>query len=131
MGSAVHREVTNDDSLPGAQALAEAGWLTVAEVRDRGAVELLSSSLDAGEAEALTLARQLGATAAIDEKRGRRLAEELGVPQTGTVGILLAAKRRGLIPFVRPLLNHLIEKGVRLSSRLYEEACRLAGEVQG
>jgi predicted nucleic acid-binding protein len=126
---AVYREVTGDDSLPGAGDLRQADWLKVAEVQDRSVVEQLLSSLHAGEAEVLILARELGATAAIDEKRGRRVAEELGVAQTGTVGILLAAKVAGLIPFVRPLLDELAAKRIRLSSRLYEEACRLAEEL--
>jgi predicted nucleic acid-binding protein len=126
---AVHREVTSDDSLPGAGVLAQADWLKIAEVKDRRSVERLLSSLDAGEAEVLILARQLETTAAMDERRGRYLAAELGVPHTGTVGILLAAKQAGLVPFIRPLLDQLIARGVRLSSRLYEEACRLAGEL--
>jgi predicted nucleic acid-binding protein len=67
---AVHREVTNDDSLPGARDLANADWLKLGEVRDRRSVEQLLSSLDSGEAEVLILARELAATAAIDEKRG-------------------------------------------------------------
>jgi len=127
---AVHREVTRDDSLPGAKALAQADWLKVAEIEDRSGVAKLSAGLDLGEAEVLTLARELKATAAIDEKRGRRLATELGVSQTGTVGILLSAKRLGLVLLVRPLLDQLLESGVRLSPRLYEEACRLADEPQ-
>ena len=53
---------------------------------------------------------------------------ELGIPQTGTVGILLLAKRRGLVSAVRPLLDQLTARGIRLSPRLYDEACRLAGE---
>jgi predicted nucleic acid-binding protein len=126
---AVYREVTNDASLPGARDLANAGWLKVSDVRDRGSVERLLSSLDAGEAEVLVLAKELAATAALDEKRGRRLALELAVPQTGTVGILLTAKQAGLVPLVRPLLDDLVVKGVRLSARLYDEACRLAGEL--
>lgn len=125
----VHREVTNDVSLPGAKDLAGAKWLKLAKVQDRSGVELLLSSLDPGEAEVLILARELAATAAIDEKRGRHLAADLGVLQTGTIGILLAAKREGLVPLVRPLLDRLVANGVRLSSRLYEEACRLAGEL--
>lgn len=125
---AVRREVTLDESLPGAAALAKNDWLKLVEVADRKAVERLLFWLDPGEAEVLTLALELGATAAIDERRGRRLAAELGVPQTGTVGILLTAKRRGLISAVKPLLDQLTASGVRLSSRLYEEACRLAEE---
>lgn len=126
--AAVHREVTSDESLPGATALAEADWLRLVEVANRKTVESLFSWLDPGEAEVLALALELGATAAIDERRGRRLACELGISQTGTVGILLTAKRRGLISAVRPLLDQLTASGIRLSSRLYEEACRLAGE---
>ena len=125
---AVHREITAYESLPGALTMASADWLRLAEVQDRGAMERLLSWLDAGEAEVLALAGELGATAAIDERRGRRLAAELGVPRTGTVGILLVAKRRGLISKVKPMLDQLIANGIRVSSRLYREACRLAEE---
>jgi|SRR5882724_1557810 len=126
---AVYREVTEHDSLPGAGVLAQIDWLKRMEVQDHEAVGRLASWLDAGEAEALILAQQLNITVAIDEKRGRRLAVELGVPQTGTVGILLTAKQRGLILSVRTLLDQLTAKGIRLSARLYEEACRLATET--
>lgn len=124
----VHREVTIYDSLPGAATLAKADWIRLVEVSDRRAVERLASALDLAEAEVLILAEELGATAGIDERRGRRLAAERGIPHTGTVGILIAAKRQGLIPLVKPLLDQLAANGIRLSSRLYEEACRLAEE---
>jgi uncharacterized protein len=126
---AVHRETTGDESLPGATALARADWLRTAEVSDRAAVERLSSSLHTGEAEVLVLAQELSTTVAIDDRRGRRLAAELGIPLTGTIGILLTAKRRGLLPLVKPLVDQLIANGIRLSSRLYKEACRLAEEL--
>lgn len=92
-------------------------------------MERLSFWLDTGEAEALALARELKVTMAIDEKRGRRVAAELGIPQAGTVGILLVAKSLSLIPHVRPQLDLLSSRGVRVSTRLYQEACRLAGET--
>jgi hypothetical protein len=88
----------------------------------------LSFWLDAGESEVVVLAQEHGVTAAIDERRARNLAAALGVAQTGTVGILLAAKRAGLIPALTPLLDLLAARGVHLSSRLYEEARRMAGE---
>lgn len=125
---AVFEEVTQDPTLPGAEDIAKADWLRVVEVLDRDAVERLSIWLDAGESEVLVLAQELEATAAIDERRGRNLAVTLGVSQTGTVGILVIAKERGLIPAVTPLLDQLRTNGIRLSSRLYEEARRLAGE---
>lgn len=125
----VFEEVTQDSKLPGAEDIARAEWLRVVEVSDREAVERLTASLDEGESQVLALAQELGATAAIDERRGRRLAASLGVPQTGTVGILLLAKKRGLIPALTPLLDQLGAKGVYLSPRLYEEARSLAGEA--
>jgi predicted nucleic acid-binding protein len=126
--AAVYQEVTRDESLPGAGTLTEAGWLRVLEVSDRAMVDQLSFWLDRGESEVLTLARELGTAAAIDERRGRNIAVSLGIPQTGTVGILLAAKRARVIPSVKPLLDQLIASGVRLSVRLYEEALRIAEE---
>lgn len=127
--SAVFREVTQDQSLPGAPTIKEAEWLRIGEVSDRAAVERLSFWLDPGESEVLVLAQELGATAAIDERRGRNIAAALGLPQTGTIGILLAAKRAGLISRITPLLDELVSSGIRLSSRLYEEARRLAEEA--
>jgi len=109
--------------------IAKAEWLRIVEASDRDAVEQMAVSLDAGESEVLVVAQELEATAAIDERRGRNLAVSLGVPQTGTVGILLIAKKQGLIPAITPLLDELGAKGVHLSSRLYEEARRLAGEL--
>jgi uncharacterized protein len=126
--SAVFQEVTQDPLLPGAKVLAKVDWLKVVEASDRDAVERLAVWLDAGESEVLVVAQELGATAAIDERRGRSLAATLGVPQTGTVGILLIAKKQGVISAITPLLDQLGVNGVRLSSRLYEEARRLAGE---
>jgi predicted nucleic acid-binding protein len=126
---AVFQEVTQDQRLPGALAVKEADWLKFGEISDREAVIRLSFWLDAGESEVLVLAQEIGATAVIDERRGRNLATALGIPQTGTIGILLAAKRAGAIPEITPLLNQLMASGVRLSSRLYEEARQLAGEA--
>ncbi len=55
-------------------------------------------------------------------------AGSLGIGITGTVGILLACKRLGLIAEVTPLLDQLIHRGVRISASLYENARRLAQE---
>ena len=126
---AVFQEVTQDQSLPGARAVKEADWLKLGEISDREAVIRFSFWLDAGESEVLVLAQETGATAVIDEKRARNLAAGLGIPQTGTIGILLAAKRVGAIPEVAPLSDQLMASGVRLSPRLYEEARRMAGET--
>jgi hypothetical protein len=58
----------------------------------------------------------------------RILAEHLGLPIVGTLGILLAAKRKALIPSIRPLVDTLRSGGFRIAPDLYEETLVKAGE---
>jgi predicted nucleic acid-binding protein len=46
----------------------------------------------------------------------------------GTLGVFLAANRRGLIPLLRPPLDRLLEQSFFLSPPLYAELLALAGE---
>jgi predicted nucleic acid-binding protein len=64
----------------------------------------------------------------LDDEPARRLARQLGLPVIGTVGILLAAKRRALVASVRPILDALIDVDFRLSPELYASALNEAGE---
>ena len=126
--AAVHQEVTRDPQLPGAKELADAAWIQTAEVADKKAVDRLRFWLDQGESEAIVLAQSRNTALAIDERRGRRIAASMGIPTTGTVGILLACKRLGLLNEVTPLLEDLIAEGIRLSTALYDNARILAQE---
>lgn len=85
--------------------------------------------LDPGESEAIVLAREMRITLLMDERRGRTIAEAMGLSRTGTVGILLAAKASGQVQAITPMLDALLTAGVRLSPSLYEEARRLADEA--
>ncbi|MBI4670071.1 MAG: DUF3368 domain-containing protein [Chloroflexi bacterium] len=105
-------------------------WLQVRAPQDNAEVERLRFWLDAGESEALVLARELGATLLIDERRGRTIAETYNVPITGTVGILIAAKQNGNLETITPLLDEMMRTGVRLSQRLYNTARKIVGESQ-
>ncbi len=118
---AVYREVTQDPLMPGAHDVAKAHWLRSAPVTDSRAVARMRFWLDEGESEAIVLAQDRAVPLAIDERRGRRIAESLGIDITGTVGILLTCKGLGLIDEVMPLLDQLIHKGVRLSVSLLRE----------
>lgn len=90
----------------------------------------LASQLDAGEAAVVTLARQRpGAEVLMDERRGRRVAEQVyGLRIVGTGGLLLRAKMSGLIPAVTPLLTAMQRNGYHLSERLIHAVCHAAGE---
>jgi hypothetical protein len=64
----------------------------------------------------------------IDERNGRRYAKRLGLPLSGTVGVLLTAKAEGLMPALAPLIDQLLAEGLFLSPELIDRALELAGE---
>lgn len=107
----------------------EAQWLHVQSVQDRALVGALSAEVDPGEAEAIALAVELGGERLIlDDKKGRRAATRLGIAFTGTVGLIVRAKREGLLDQARPVLDDLMEVGFHLTPALYQTALKLAGE---
>lgn len=85
--------------------------------------------LDQGEAQVLALAQEQSARLVIlDERKARRYAKRLGVSVTGTLGVLLLAKERGLIESIGPLLLSLQEAGLFLHPALIAEVLALAHE---
>jgi len=64
----------------------------------------------------------------IDERLGRRHAQRVGLPVTGSLGILLKAKELGKIDAVEPLIESLQLKGIRLSEVLVDQVLKLAHE---
>ncbi len=94
--------------LPEAQTTelgVQEGWVRVQAPEWRSEKQL---DLDPGEEEAIRLAKQLGALLIIDESEGRAAAMSLGIQVTGTLGILVEAKARGLIPSVKAELDRLV-----------------------
>ncbi len=91
----------------------------------------LDVRLDIGAAEALVLAQEERASAVLlDEINGREAARRLGFTVLGTLGILIAAKQRGLMPEIASSLRRLIvEASFRVSAELLREALKKAGEL--
>jgi predicted nucleic acid-binding protein len=89
--------------------LAAIPWLTVTSARDRRRVQELRAELDLGEAEAIVLALERHAELLlVDERRGRRTALEAGLTVTGLIGVVVQAKRAGVVTAARPVLDELI-----------------------
>jgi predicted nucleic acid-binding protein len=107
------------------RAAVVAGHLTVRPV----SAALPAWSIDAGEASAIAAALELGAGVVMDDRAGRRLASRLGVPVIGALGVLVLAKRAGLIAEIRPLAESLVDSGYYLAGSVIENALRLAGEL--
>lgn len=127
----VYREaVERKPGAPGAAEIRSAPWIEVQIVQDRARVTALESALDRGEAEAIVLASgQAADLLLIDEPAGRAKAKQLGQRITGTLGVLLVAKQRGLITAVRPVMDDLDARaGFRLHRELRARVLRAAGE---
>jgi uncharacterized protein len=87
-------------------------------------------SVDACEAEAIELALELHADRLLmDERKGRKLAVQEGISVIGLLGVVLLAKRKGLIPSARTLLQRLDqEAGMYLSAEIRDTALKSVGE---
>jgi predicted nucleic acid-binding protein len=86
--------------------------------------------LDAGEAAAIALAVETGASLLLmDELDGRKVARLHGLQITGTLGVLLEAKRHGYVREIRPLLDALERASFRISAALKQQVLVAAGET--
>jgi uncharacterized protein len=84
--------------------------------------------LDEGERHAIALALHSGLLLVIDDQQARGTSRRLGLQVTGTIGVLLEAKQKGLLVSVRPVLDLIQGQGYWFSKSLIEQAAKLAGE---
>ena len=103
-------------------------WVTIRRPVSVAAVALVTD-LGPGETEVLMLALELReAVVILDDALARRMAEALGLRLTGTLGLLLDAKRAGLIPAIGPFFDRLQELRFRLEPHTRAAVLELAGE---
>jgi predicted nucleic acid-binding protein len=83
-----------------------------------------------GESEVLTLAMEHGGNckAVLDDLQARKCANLFGVPLVGTLGLLVMAKRVGLVKVVRPEIEKLIGIGLRIDPVLLSGVYQKVGE---
>lgn len=89
----------------------------------------LDAFADAGETAAMLLYKEMLADyLLIDDKRGRKVAKINQIKTIGSLGVLLQAKRTGLIPAVAPLLKQIAASPVFIGADLLQTVLDLAGE---
>jgi predicted nucleic acid-binding protein len=134
--TAVFSELRVDSDRPGARTLSAAFAEGAIRLQPLAAgredeVARLSRVLDPGEASAILLAEQLQARFLLmDERRGRQVARARGLRVVGVAGVLLVAKRAGLLASVGAALTELSRHQYRLSDALVQEVLHLAGELR-
>lgn len=117
---AVYDEVVNaGKGRAGVIEVESADWIHCHEVSNSDLVAFLRISLDAGEAEAIALAKEIGADLVLlDDSDGRNVAESVGIMVTGTIGILLRYYHGNPTDF-KDALDELLAQGFRLNKEEY------------
>jgi len=91
---------------------------------------IMKASLGPGESEAISLALESNARLIIlDDRPARRLAQSLSLPVVGTLGVLLIARKKNLIPAIKSCLDELLRFDFRIAPALYEQVLEDAGEI--
>jgi len=103
-------------------------WVAVRQPVSAPALPL-AADLGRGEAAVLALALESpDAVVILDDALGRQAAELLGLRMTGTLGLLLDARKQGLILKIAPVLDELDRLRFRVSPATRAAVLKLAGE---
>lgn len=107
-----------------------ASWIQIKAVSDNSQRDIFNARLHAGEVEVIILSKEIGADLAIiDDNTAKKTAKYLEIPVTGTLGVLLRAKREGYIDRVSPLLEELVLNGFYISDEIRKYALEAAKEL--
>ena len=102
-------------------------WFTVRSVSNTNL--RYDFDLDPGEASAIALALELDSVLVIlDDYKARKVAQRIGLAISGTLGVVLRAKRLNMIGSVRPLLERIQQTNFRYSQKVFDQILSLAGE---
>ncbi len=104
-------------------------FFIVKKIKDKNLYTLLSKSLDAGECEAIVLAKEMELSLIIDEKKGRKIASNLGVNIFGFIGLLVLNYKKEMLTKEDTLdvFYKAKEQGFRVGMRLENEFLALIG----
>lgn len=126
---AVYEEVTvKADSA--CQQIKSANWIHVEQIKDQSDKKMYRAKLHAGEVEVMILAQEDKKTdlVVIDDNAAKKTARYLGLTVTGTVGILLKAKKSGIVGEIHPILNSMKKEGFYISGNIERMILEQAGE---
>lgn len=104
-------------------------WFTVENVVNKQKQAELEQKVDRGEASAIALSLEnQNSTVILDDVKARKLAEKLNIDFTGTLGIIIKAKLKNIIPSIKPILKKIEQTDFRISEELIQIALRKVGE---
>ncbi len=104
-------------------------WIEIKQPSDKNYQSIIEASVDKGEASAIALAIELDdCLLIIDDLKGRKFANQLGLTIIGTIGIIVDAKLAGIITSVKPILTKIKLTNFRITEQLEAVILKRSGE---
>ncbi|MCD8020371.1 MAG: DUF3368 domain-containing protein [Clostridiales bacterium] len=127
---AVYKEVTAKTDSACTQLKSAGDWIHVKDIMDSSEKKMYKAKLHDGEVEVMILAQEQEADLVIlDDNAAKKTAKYLGLTVTGTLGVLLRAKREGLVHEIHPLLKEMKRKGFYISETVEKLVLESANEL--
>lgn len=104
-------------------------WVKIESAKSQNTQRILETQIDRGESSAIALSLEtLNSTLILDDYKARKIAQNLGLIFTGTIGIIIKAKLKGVIPSIKPFLEKIKATDFRISFEIEIQALKEAGE---
>lgn len=98
-------------------------WVEIVAVKDKHKQQLFEIQVDKGESSAMALSLEMAKSLLIiDDYKARKLAKTLNIDYTGTIGILIMAKHKGIITSIKQILEKIKATNFRISAELELQA---------
>lgn len=127
---AVYNEISvKKDSVCKYQVDSSLDWIHIENIKNEMAKEMFKTQLHEGEVEVMILAKEKEADVIIiDDKNAKKHAKYLKLPVTGTLGVLIKAKKEGYIDKLKPILDGMLQNNIYLSDSLVRRCLKEVGE---
>ena len=128
---AVYQELSaKEDSICKKQVDNSLDWIRVENIENQMAKAMYKTQLHEGEVEVMILAKEKSADVVIiDDANAKKHAKYLGLPVTGTLGVLIKAKKQGHIKELKPIIQEMVDKSIYISESLIKLCLEQAGET--
>jgi len=104
-------------------------WVNIKSAESQNTQRILETQIDKGESSAIALALEMAnSTLILDDFKARKIAQNLVLVFTGTIGIIVKAKLNGVIPSIKPFLEKIKATDFRISFEIEIQALKEAGE---
>lgn len=127
---AVFDEVTAKQDSACNQIKNNLDWIHIEKIKEDSSKRMYQAKLHAGEVEVMILAQDKNAELLIiDDNSAKKTAKFLGLKVTGTLGVLLKAKKLGFLTTIKPVVDKIRENGFFISDEIYTFVLEQAEEL--